>query len=191
MRVVIGVTGASGAIYGYALVRTLAELNIELHIVMTRMGEQVLRFECGVSKKQLKEFGTVWHNDNMFAPIASGSFITQGMVIMPCSMNTLGAIANGIGDSLLSRAASVQLKERRRLIVGPRETPLHLIHVQNMEKLLLAGAEIMPASPGFYQHPKEIWELANFMVARVLDALEIEHNLGPRWGEALAPNMED
>jgi 4-hydroxy-3-polyprenylbenzoate decarboxylase len=190
MRIVLGMTGASGAIYGYALLRTLAELNAELHMVMTRMGEQVLKFECGVSKKQLKEYGKVWANDNMFAPIASGSFLIRGMVIIPCSMNTLGAIANGVGDTLLSRAASVQLKERRRLIVVPRETPLHLIHLQNMERLVLAGAHIMPASPGFYQKPTEIWELTNFMVARVLDALEIDHNLGPRWGDA-SPPLED
>ncbi len=190
MRIVLGMTGASGAIYGYALLRTLAELNTELHIVMTRMGEQVLKFECGVNKKQLKEFGTVWNNDNMFAPIASGSFIVQGMVIIPCSMNTLGAIANGVGDTLLSRTASVQLKECRRLIVVPRETPLHLIHLQNMERLMLAGAQIMPASPGFYQKPKEIWELTNFMVARVLDSLQIEHTLGPRWGDAAPPTTD-
>ncbi len=190
MRIVLGMTGASGAIYGYALLRTLAERDVELHIVLTRMAEQVLKFECGVSKKQLKEFGKVWNNDNMFAPIASGSFVTRGMVIIPCSMNSLGAIANGVGDTLLSRAASVQLKERRRLILVPRETPLHLIHLQNMERLTLAGAQIMPASPGFYHRPTEIWELTDFMVARVLDALAIEHDLGPQWGND-APPLED
>jgi 4-hydroxy-3-polyprenylbenzoate decarboxylase len=190
VRIVVGITGASGAIYGYSLVRTLASLGVELHMVITRMGEQVLQFECGVKKRELTEYGRLYPNDNMFAPIASGSFLTDGMVIIPCSMNSLGAIANGVGDTLLYRAASVHLKERRRLIVVPRETPLHLIHLQNMERLCLAGAQIMPASPGFYERPKEIWELTNFMVARVLDSLGIENDLHPRWGRHAPPPLE-
>lgn len=191
MRIVVGITGASGAIYGYTLVRTLASLGVELHIIVTRMGQQVLQFECGVKKRELTEYGRLWANDNMFAPIASGTFITDGMVIIPCSMNSLGAIANGVGDTLLYRTASVQLKERRRLVVVPRETPLHLIHLQNMERLCLAGAQIMPASPGFYQRPKEIWELTTFMVARVLDAFGVSHDLFPRWGTHSPPPAEE
>lgn len=190
VRVVVGVTGASGAIYGYSLVRTLNELGVELDMVVTRMGEQVLAFECGVKKPELARYGRIWANDNMFAPIASGTYLTDGMVVMPCSMNSLGAMANGVGDTLLYRAASVHLKERRSLILVPRETPLHLIHLQNMERLALAGAQIMPASPGFYHRPKEIWELTSFMVARVLDALHIDHDLMERWGKHMAPRTE-
>ncbi len=181
----MGITGASGAIYGYTMLRTLVDMGIETHLVITKMGEQVLRYECGLSREQLHEYGK-WHSiDNMFAPIASGSFKTQGMVIMPCSMNSLGAIANGTGETLLSRAASVAMKERRKFIVVTRETPLHLIHIENMARLARAGATIMPACPGFYHKPKEIWELTNFMVGRVLDALDIEHDLLTRWGESL------
>lgn len=190
VRIVVGVTGASGAIYGYSLIRTLADLGAQLDIIVTRMGEQVLAFECGVKKRELAAYGKIWANDNMFAPVASGTCLTAGMVIMPCSMNSLGAMANGVGDTLLYRTASVHLKERRPLIVVPRETPLHLIHLQNMERLALAGAQIMPASPGFYQRPSEIWELANFMVARVLDSLRIEHDLLERWGTHTAPGTE-
>jgi 4-hydroxy-3-polyprenylbenzoate decarboxylase len=190
VRFVVGLTGASGAIYGYTLIRTLAAMGADLHLILTRMGEQVLAFECGVKKRELLDYGRIWPNDDMFAPVASGTFLTDGMVIMPCSMNSLGAIANGVGDTLLYRAASVHLKERRRLIVVPRETPLHLIHLQNMERLTLAGALVMPASPGFYERPRELWELANFMVARVLDAFGVEHDLFPRWGSHHAPPTE-
>ncbi|MNO89681.1 Phenolic acid decarboxylase subunit B [compost metagenome] len=183
MKIVVGMTGASGAIYGYSLIRTLHELNIDTYVIATNMAEKVLKFECGVSIDELKKYATVLSNQNLFAPVASGSFRTDGMVIMPCSMNSLGAIANGVGDTLLSRTASVMMKEKRKLIVVPRETPLHLIHLENMTRLARAGADIMPASPGFYHHPIEIWELVNFMNARVLDALGIEHELMARWGE--------
>lgn len=183
MRIIVGMTGASGSVYGYTLIRALHELGIETHLVITDMGEKVMQFECGVSLDMVKQFVTIHKNNNLFASISSGSFKTDGMVICPCSMNTLGAIANGVGDTLLNRAASVVMKENRKLIIVPRETPLHLIHLKNMTKLAEAGVSIVPASPGFYHRPKEIWELVNFMVGRILDMLQIDHELIQRWGE--------
>ena len=182
MKIIVGITGASGSLYAYSLIRALSELEVDTHVVATGMGEKVLQFECGVTMNEIKKYATVESNNNLFAPIASGSFKTDGMVIVPCSMNTLGAIANGVGDTLLSRASSVVLKEKRKLIVVPRESPITLIHINNMKVLAEAGADIMPASPGFYHRPKEIWELANFMVARILDAFDLDHQLLPRWG---------
>ncbi|MFD1360434.1 UbiX family flavin prenyltransferase [Lentibacillus salinarum] len=183
MRIVVGITGASGSLYGYTLIRTLHQLGVEIHLVATEMGEKVMQFECGVNIKELKQYATVHRNDNLFASVASGSFKTDGMVIVPCSMNSLGAIANGVGDTLLSRAASVVMKEKRNLIIVPREAPFHLIHLKNMTTLAESGVTILPASPGFYHRPTEIWELVNFMVARILDELGIENDLMERWGE--------
>jgi flavin prenyltransferase len=182
-RILVGITGASGSLYGYTLVRALHQLGIETHLIVTEMGEKVMQFECGVKMEDLKQYATIHSNRNLFASVASGSFLTDGMVVVPCSMNTLGAIANGVGDSLLSRAASVMLKEKRNFIIVPREAPFHLIHLRNMSTLAETGACIMPASPGFYHKPTEIWELANFMVARILDMLNIDHRLLDRWGE--------
>lgn len=183
MKIIVGLTGASGSIYGYTLIRTLHELGVEPYVIATEMGVRVMAYECGIDMGELARYAQVFDNRDLFAPVASGSFKTDGMVIIPCSMNTLGAIAGGVGDTLLSRAASVALKEKRRLIIVPRETPLTLIHLENMTRAARAGADIMPASPGFYHRPQEVWELVHFMVARVLDALGIEHDLIKRWGE--------
>lgn len=187
MRLIVGITGASGSLYAYSLVRALHELQVETFLISTDMGEKVMQYECGISLSDLKPYATILSNHNLFASVASGSVKTNGMVIIPCSMNTLGAIANGVGDTLISRAASVVLKEHRKLVIVPRETPLNLIQLENMVKVARAGASIMPASPGFYHRPKEIWEITNFMVARVLDAFDIEHNLITRWGEKQSP----
>lgn len=184
MKVVVGITGASGALYAYALIRALFHLGVPSAVIPTEMGKKVLQYECGVRLEDLRPYAEVLDNRNLFAPVASGTYKTKGMVVVPCSMNTLGGIANGVGDSLLIRTAGVMLKERRPLILVPRETPLSLIHLENMVRLARAGAHILPASPGFYQKPKEIWELVNFIVARILDALGIDHSLMLRWGEA-------
>lgn len=183
MRIIVGITGASGSLYAYSLVRALHHLQVETYVIATEMGRKVMKFECGIDTDALKEYATVLDNSDLFSAIASGSVKTDGMVVVPCSMNSLGAIANGVGDTLMSRAASVVMKEQRKLIVVPREAPLHLIHLENMVKLSKAGAMIMPAAPGFYHRPKEVWELVNFIVARILDAFDIEHNLMKRWRE--------
>jgi len=182
-RIVVGITGASGSVYGYTLVRALHELGIETHLVASETGVKVLQYECGVDIEELKQYAVVHENGDLFSSIASGSFQTDGMVVVPCSMSTLGYIANGIGDNLLCRAANVAMKERRNLIIVPREAPLHTLHLRNMTTLAETGVSILPASPGFYHRPKEIWELVNFMVARILDELKIEHQLIERWGE--------
>ncbi|GED13567.1 UbiX family flavin prenyltransferase [Aneurinibacillus migulanus] len=183
MRIIVGITGASGSLYAYSLIRALHQLNVETFVIPTEMGRKVMKFECGIDVDTLKQYATVLDNSDLFSAVASGSVKTEGMVIVPCSMNSLGAIANGVGDTLMSRAASVVLKEQRKLIVVPREAPLHLIHLENMVKLSKSGAMIMPASPGFYHRPKEIWELVNFIVARILDAFDIDHSLLARWRE--------
>lgn len=183
MRITVGITGASGAIYGYALVRVLSDLNIETSVIFTEMGEKVMEYECGISKSDFEKFACIYDNKDLFAKIASGSYPSDGMVIIPCSMNTLGCIANGLGDSLIARAVAVTLKEKRKLIAVVRETPYSIIHMENMLKLAHAGACIMPASPGFYHKPTAIWELVEVLINRVLDQLQIEQKNCKRWGE--------
>ncbi|ABB13645.1 UbiX family flavin prenyltransferase [Carboxydothermus hydrogenoformans] len=183
MRIVVGVTGASGAIYGYTLIQVLAQMGIEVHAVYTEMGEKVLNHECGVDLAEVAKYARLYHNSDLFAPIASGSFKTQGMVVVPCSMHTLGAMANGTGEDLLTRAADVTLKEGRRLVVVPRETPVTVIHLENMLRLSRVGAVILPASPAFYFGPQTLSDLVAFIIGKILDALAIEHNLFKRWGE--------
>ncbi|KPU26732.1 aromatic acid decarboxylase [Caloranaerobacter sp. TR13] len=184
MRLIVGITGGSGAIYGVGLLKVLKELGVETHLVVSSMGEYVMQHECGISLDELKELATHFHdNRNLAAPIASGSFKTDGMVIVPCSMKSLASIANGISDSLLTRAADVILKERRRLVLVTRETPLSAIHLENMLKLSRMGVTILPASPGFYNHPQSISDIVSSIIGRTLDQFGINHNLIKRWGE--------
>lgn len=184
MRVIVGISGGSGGIYGVALLKVLQELNIETHLVVTRMGEYVVEHECGVSLEELKDLATYYHdNQNFAAPIASGSFKTDAMVIIPSSMKTVASIANGMSDNLLTRAADVIIKENRKLVIVPRETPLSTIHLENMLKLSKAGVVVLPPTPGFYNHPETIGDIVSTIVGRVLDQLNIEHNLSRRWGE--------
>jgi len=181
MRVVVGITGASGAVYACALLGMLKKLQVDVDIVISPMGSQVLEYECGVTSSELSAWGTVHENDNLFSALASGSNHFDAMVIVPCSANTLAAIANGLGETLLLRTAAVSLKERRNLIIVPRETPLSLIQVENMAAVIRAGALLMPASPGFYSRPTEIWELVAALVSRILDNLILDHNLSKKW----------
>lgn len=178
---VIGITGASGAIYAYTLVETLLSLGREVDIIITPTGEKVLAYECGKDINTFSRGVRVHAINNLFSPLASGSFRTEGMVIIPCSMNTLGLLASGTGDHLLARAAQVTLKEHRPLIVVPRETPYNIINLENMLRLAKAGGMILPASPGFYHHPQTVQDLVNHIVGRVLDQLDIEHDLFKRW----------
>lgn len=184
MNLIVGITGASGAIYGLKLLQTLQQLNIFPHIIMTPLGIKVMKYECGVSLAEIEGYGRVYDIDDMFAPPASGSFITTGMAIIPCSMKTVAAISHGLADNLLTRAADVMLKEGRRLVVVPRETPVNTIHLQNMLLLSQAGGRILPAAPGFYHKPQTIDDLANFIVGKVLDLLDIPHQLFTRWGNS-------
>lgn len=173
MRITVGVTGASGAIYGYTLIKTLAGSGVDVHAVYTDMGRKVLEYECGLGMEAVKRYAVVYENSDLFAPVASGSFKTGGMVIAPCSMHTLGALAGASGRDLLTRAADVALKEGRKLVVMPRETPMTTIHLENMLRLVKAGALIVPAAPGFQQRPATLGELVAVMIDRILDIFAI------------------
>ncbi|SHM59256.1 4-hydroxy-3-polyprenylbenzoate decarboxylase [Caldanaerovirga acetigignens] len=190
-RYIVGITGASGSIYGVRLVEELLEKKNEVHLVITENGEKVIKYELGFDVEGLiSHFGKYerlggvikrYDINDLFAPIASGSFPADGMVIMPCSMSTLAFIAGGMSHNLLQRAADVFLKEKRRIVIVPRETPLSSIHLENMLKLSKMGAHIVPAMPAFYQNPKTIEDMVNFIVGRVLDALNIQNKLVNRW----------
>jgi 4-hydroxy-3-polyprenylbenzoate decarboxylase len=183
-RIIIGMSGSSGIIYGIRLLEVLRELSIETHLVVSRAAQLTLSYETSLSMEALKGLASVYyrHND-IAARIASGSFKTMGMIIAPCSMKSLGEIAHGTGDHLLNRAADVVLKERRRLVVMPREAPLHLGHLQNMVSLTQMGGIIFPPVPAFYQQPKTIEDLINDTVGRVLDLFELDSGLVHRWGD--------
>lgn len=182
MKVIVGISGGSGSIYAVALLKILREFNIETHLVVSTMGEYVTNHECGIDLQELKGLATYFHdNKDLGASIASGSFKTDAMVIVPCSMKTVSSVANGFSDNLLSRAADVIIKENRKLIVVPRETPLSQIHLENMLKLSKLGVTVMPPSPAFYSHPQDIGDIVSGIVARILDHLGIEHDLIERW----------
>ena len=181
-RFVVAISGASGAIYGVRLLRALQEAKAEVHLTISPAAEINLKLETGMHANELSKLAThTYSADDLSAPIASGSFLVDGMVIAPCSSKTLAAIANGYADNLISRAADVNLKERRTLVLVPRETPLNQIHLKNMLTLARAGAVILPASPGFYHAPKTIDDLVDHVVGKILDTLQIEHELFKRW----------
>lgn len=182
MRIIVGISGASGAIYGFRLIEVLKQAGCEIHAVISDYGWQVLQHECNVDREGILAIVDFLHDvHNLAACIASGSFKTDAMVVAPCSMRTLGVIANGIADNLISRAADVMLKEGRQLILLPRETPLNAIHLANMLKLAQLGVKIVPASPGFYHQPQDLQALIDMMVGKICDLLNIEHNLFQRW----------
>lgn len=182
MRIVVGITGGSCSIYGVALLKALEKLNIETHLIISKMGQYVVKHECDMDIEHLKSMATYHYEiDDLAARIASGSFRTHGMIIIPCSMSTLGAISNGLSFNLIQRAADVTIKEGRKLVLVPRETPLSVIHLENMLKLARLGVKILPAAPGFYHQPQTIGDLVNIMVGRTLDQLGIETNLFQRW----------
>lgn len=180
-RIIIGLTGASGSIYALTLINVLAAMDWQVELVMSPTGERVLAYETGIERTAFPENVHIHENTNLFSSLASGSSRTIGMVVIPCSMNTLGVMATGTGDHLLARAAQVTLKERRLLVVVPREMPYNIIHLENMLRLARAGATILPASPGFYHHPKEMQDLVDHVAGKVLDLFGIEHTLYQRW----------
>jgi flavin prenyltransferase len=184
-RLIIGISGSSGIIYGIRLLETLRTLSVETHLVISKAGQLTRAYETELSASELKALADVYHPYNdIAAPIASGSFKTLGMIIAPCSMKTLGEIASGVTNNLLSRAADVVLKERRRLVLMPRETPLHLGHLQNMTQITQMGGIICPPVPAFYNKPQNIMDLVNDTVGRVLDLFDLDNGLVRRWGEA-------
>jgi 4-hydroxy-3-polyprenylbenzoate decarboxylase len=194
-KIIVAICGASGSIYGIRLLKALLNRPVNIYLIISNAGYKVLEHETGYKGESfssfLKERGIIFHEktclniydqDDFFAPPASGSFGHDGMVIAPCSMKTLAAIASGMADNLIHRAADVSLKEKRPLIMLPRETPLGIIHLKNMYMAAKAGATIMPPSPSFYCNPKTISDLVDTVIARVLDHLKIEHDLIREWG---------
>jgi flavin prenyltransferase len=182
LKILVAITGASGALYAQRLLDNLDPREHEIHAVMSNYAQQViaeelpggLRLPAGVKTHNIK---------SMNVPFASGSNPPDAMVIIPCTMGTLGRIAHGLSEDVLLRAADVVLKEKKKLILVPRETPLSLVHIKNFELLLLAGATILPANPSFYANPKTIQDLVDTVVARVLDHLGVPQKLAPRWAE--------
>jgi len=182
MKLIVAITGASGVIYGKRLLEELRNRNIETHLIISRAAEKVIEGELETSKGEIESFATyVYDADDLCAPPVSGSFKADGMVIIPCSMKTLAGIAHGYSSNLILRAADVALKEKRRLILVPRETPLNVIHLKNMLTLAKQGVIIVPAMPAFYHGPKDVEAMVNYVVGKVLDILGLEHKLFKRW----------
>jgi 4-hydroxy-3-polyprenylbenzoate decarboxylase len=182
VKILVAITGASGALYAQRLLDHLDPHQHEVHVVLSNYANQVIREELPAGL-QLRE-GVQTHSlKSMNAPFASGSNPPDVMVVIPCSMGTMGRIAHGYSEDVLLRAADVVLKEKRRLILVPRETPLNLVHVKNMELLLLAGAMILPANPSYYTRPATVGQVVDTVVARVLDHIGVSHQLVARWSE--------
>jgi 4-hydroxy-3-polyprenylbenzoate decarboxylase len=193
---VIGITGASGALYGLRLLTALAAGGHRLHVIASPTGRSILKDETGVDlgatpasaraalAARLGEGAdvTVHGERNLYAPVASGSFRTDAMIVAPCSMKAAAAVAHGLADGLIERAADVHLKEGRPLVLVPRETPLSAVHLENLLKLARLGVRVVPAMPGFYTHPKTVEALVDFVVARILDQLGVGPEWHPRWG---------
>jgi 4-hydroxy-3-polyprenylbenzoate decarboxylase len=189
-RLVIGITGASGIAYGIRALELAREAGVETHLVVSTAGDQTRAYETDLSAGQLREMADVSYKlSNVGAAIASGSFRADGMLVAPCSVKTLAAIANGFGDNLITRAADVTLKERRRLVLMVRETPLTLAHIRAMESVTEMGGIVMPPVPAFYMRPQSIEQLVDHSVARALDLFGIEVEI-PRW-EGTRPGRED
>lgn len=193
-RIVVGITGASGAGYARRLVELLLAAGVETHLVVSPLGQRLLHDELGMEGVDPKALAGTDDPDRLAllkqhnyrdvgATIASGSFLHDGMVVIPCSSNTLGCVATGNAQNLLHRAAHVTLKERRKLILVHRETPLSLVDIRNMAAVTEAGAVVLPANPGFYLLPQTVEAIVDFIVARVLDQLGVPHELNVRWGE--------
>ena len=181
-KIVIGFSGASGIIYGIRLLEILHSINIQTYLIISEWAKKNIEIETDKTLEYVKSLSSVnYDNFRLDASVSSGSFLHDGMVIVPCSMKSLSSIANGYDDTLISRAASVTLKESRKLIIVPRETPLSRIHLENMVKLQEAGAIILPAMPGFYHKPSTIEEIIDHLVGKILDQLNIKHDLFKRW----------
>lgn len=184
LKIIVGITGATGVIYGVRLLEVLKEAGVETHLIMSEWAEKNLALETPYTIDYVKGLADwVYNNKDMGARISSGSFKTDGMVIVPCSMKTLAGLAHGYSENLIIRAGDVCLKEGRRLIIAPRETPLNAIHLENMLKLARLGVRIVPPVPSFYHKPQTIADLINQFVGRLLDQLQVENNWLKRWGD--------
>ena len=186
-RLIVGITGASGAIYGVRLLEVLRSHDLETHLVLTRAAKLTIQYELDRPLAAIEALADIVHPlSDVGACVASGSYRTLGMVVAPCSMKTLAAIATGVTDNLLTRAADVVLKERRRLVLLPRETPLHLGHCKNLVAVTELGAIVAPPVPAFYTKPKTIDDLVDHTVGRVLDLFDLESGLVTRWRDETA-----
>ncbi len=182
MRLVIGISGASGAIYGIRALEALKAAKVETHLILTSAARETIRIETDLAAADVERLATeTYRIDDPAAKLSSGSFRTDGMIVIPCSMKTLGGVASGYADNLLLRAAEVSMKERRPLVLVVRETPLTLIDLENMVKVARAGAVVLPAMPAFHNRPKTIDDIVNHVVGKVFDVLGIAHGLAPRW----------
>ena len=192
-RIVVGVTGASGSPYLLRFLQILAESGVEIHLTISTLGKRLLAEELQINSVSALHLGipefehnlTVYNDKDLGASIASGTFLHDGMIVLPCSSNTLGAIASGITSNLVQRAAAVTLKEKRRLVLAHRETPLGLIDLRNMCSVAEAGGVIAPLSPGFYMLPESIEDMVDFMVGKLLDLVGVNHTLPVRWNSGL------
>ncbi len=184
-RLIVGITGASGSVLGLRMLETLRELDVETHLILTRAGRITLHYETGLKPADAERLADVVHAaDDIGAAISSGSFRTLGMVVVPCSMKSLAAVATGVTDNLLSRAADVVLKERRRLVLVARETPLHLVHLRNMITVTEMGAVVVPPVPAFYNKPESIDDLLDHLTGRILDLFDLDTGRVRGWGES-------
>jgi 4-hydroxy-3-polyprenylbenzoate decarboxylase len=181
-RLIVGMTGSTGAVFGIRLLEALKDSDIESHLVISKWAQRTIEHETSHTVEQVRALATVVHSQgDMGASISSGSFITEGMVVIPCSVRTLGGIANGYGEHLVHRAADVILKERRRLVLVVRETPLSEVHLENMLKLARMGVIMLPPMPAFYNHPKTVDDVIDHIVFRVLDQFGIAAPFAKRW----------
>lgn len=182
LRLIIAITGASGVVYGKRLLEVLQNKKIETHLIISETAEKIIKHELEATKKDIEKLAShVYSVNDLTAQIASGSFKTDAMIIIPCSMKTLAGIAHGYAENLILRVADVMLKEKRKLILVPRETPLNIIHLRNMLELAKQGVTIVPAMPAYYHKPKNVSDVVDYVVGKVLDCLEIEHALFKRW----------
>lgn len=194
-RILIGITGASGSIYAERLLQVLTEQLPRVYLIVTASGRQVVAHEL---RKNTREFSLrkiladnkhpcvrIFANDDFFAPVASGSNVPDAAVVIPCSMGTLSRVSHGFSTTLLERVCDVVLKQKKQLIMVPRETPLNTLHLNNMLRLAAAGAQLVPASPAFYHKPRTMADLIDFVVSRVLDCLDFPHNISHRWNSRM------
>jgi flavin prenyltransferase len=191
-RLIVGLTGATGTLYGVRLLERLRELDVETHLVISRWGARTLSHETPYSREHVESLATVvYPPGDMGAAISSGSFKTDGMIVAPCSAKTLAAIAHGVGDNLIHRAADVILKERRKLVLAVRESPFNDIHLENMLKLSRMGSVVLPPMPAFYNHPRTVDDVVEHTVSRVLDQFGLDVSGVERWSGEMGVGVDD